>query len=87
MRPKQTTPAGSKESHFQDKTQMFSPRKKRVLGAWRTLEPRLIGTERGHSFPAIFYPKVINKTKLLILGQQERRLGGAGSEHLGGGDG
>lgn len=38
----------------------------------------LSGSERGHPFPAIFYPKVINKTDLLWFGQQEKTLGKAG---------
>lgn len=64
---------------------MFSRRKQRELGARAMLHQRLIWTRRRHSFPAIFYPEVTNKTKLLIFGQQEKHLERqAGSEEPGG---
>lgn len=51
---------------------MFSQRKQRKLGVRTMLHQHLIWTWRGHSFPAIFYPEVTNKTELLIFGQQEK---------------
>ena len=64
---------------------MFSRRKQRELGARAMLHQHLIWTQRGHSFPAIFYPEVTNNTKLLIFGQQEKHLERqAGSEEPGG---